>query len=271
MLKEIDLVAFGRRVHIYNAIKELRLRTQPPRALTASQSTAGSFIAPSMTGYEPDSPTSLAYSPSISALHHQQNPHLRWQQQQLMQGGSLAGFGIEGDSAPTSLRAPSSVRFFLISATSPLLTDSYPQLGQQSMTNLRSSQPASSDAAPPVQPAPQAPLLAAPIPPIAETTTTAPTPTTTAPAATSPVLGDDSRKAKTRPSIASSIRPRSSRRASERTAGGDSSATSVPNSPDPSATASQSRKSSAGDKTGFFGTLPSLPGRTRKAPPRVPS
>ncbi|GAA6036685.1 hypothetical protein NBRC10512_003519 [Rhodotorula toruloides] len=250
MLKEIDLVAFGRRVHIYNAIKELRLRTQPPRALTASQSTAGSFIAPSMTGYEPDSPTSLAYSPSISALHHQQNPHLRWQQQQLMQGSSLAGFGIEGDSAPTSLRAPSS-------------------LGQQSMTNLRSSQPASSDAAPPVQPAPQTPPLAAPIPPIAETTMTAPAPTTPTP--TTPVLGDDSRKAKTRPSIASSIRPRSSRRASERTAGGDSSATSVPNSPDPAATASQSRESSTGDKTGFFGTLPSLPGRTRKAPPRVPS
>jgi hypothetical protein len=109
MLKEIDLVAFGRRVHIYNAIKELRLRTQPPRALAASQSTAGSFIAPSMTGYEPDSPTSLAYSPSISALH-QQNPQMRWQQQQLMQGGSSAGFGAEGDSAPTSLRAPSSVR-----------------------------------------------------------------------------------------------------------------------------------------------------------------
>ncbi|BGP29644.1 hypothetical protein JCM10296v2_001383 [Rhodotorula toruloides] len=245
MLKEIDLVAFGRRVHIYNAIKELRLRTQPPRALTASQSTAGSFIAPSMTGYEPDSPTSLAYSPSISALHHQQNPHLRWQQQQLMQGGSLAGFGIDGDSAPTSLRAPSS-------------------LGQQSMTNLRSSQPASAEAAPPAQPTPQPPPLAAPIPPIAETTPAAPAPTT-------PVLGDDSRKAKTRPSIASSIRPRSSRRASDRTAGGDSSATSVPNSPDPGAAASQSRKSSAGDKTGFFGTLPSLPGRTRKAPPRVPS
>ncbi|BGP22425.1 phospholipid binding protein [Rhodotorula toruloides] len=245
MLKEIDLVAFGRRVHIYNAIKELRLHTQPTRALTASQSTAGSFIAPSMTGYEPDSPTSLAYSPSISALHHQQNPHLRWQQQHLMQGSSLTGFGIGGDSAPTSLRAPSS-------------------LGQQSMSNLRSSQPASAEAVPPVQPTPQPALLAAPIPLIAETPTATPT-------IASPVLGDESRKAKIRPSIASSIRPRSSRRTSDRTAGGDSSATSVPNSPDPGAVASQSRKSSAGDKTGFFGTLPSLPGRSRKAPPRVPS
>jgi hypothetical protein len=34
MLKEIDLVAFGRRVRVYNAIKELRHRCKPkPPAL----------------------------------------------------------------------------------------------------------------------------------------------------------------------------------------------------------------------------------------------
>lgn len=55
MLKEIDLVAFGRRVHIYNAIKELKLRISRPSSL----------VSPPLSGFEPDSPgrTSMMASP----------------------------------------------------------------------------------------------------------------------------------------------------------------------------------------------------------------
>ncbi|ORY90693.1 hypothetical protein BCR35DRAFT_299255 [Leucosporidium creatinivorum] len=54
MLKEIDLIAFGRRVHIYNAIKELKARVpKPARADVAS---------PSLSGYEPDSPGNLSFA-----------------------------------------------------------------------------------------------------------------------------------------------------------------------------------------------------------------
>lgn len=114
MLKEIDLVAFGRRVHIYNAIKELRNRTHPelrPTMLTGSglaQSTSsnggGSYLSPAMSGYEAgvDSPLNGygQQSPvmgSFAAAGQYSRDHLQ-------------GLGFEeGSQAGSSLRAPSSV------------------------------------------------------------------------------------------------------------------------------------------------------------------
>lgn len=54
MLKEIDLAAFGRRVHIYNAIKELRARVPQP--------SAGIPVSPGLSGYEPDSPGPMSFA-----------------------------------------------------------------------------------------------------------------------------------------------------------------------------------------------------------------
>ncbi|BGP53427.1 hypothetical protein JCM8202v2_000986 [Rhodotorula sphaerocarpa] len=51
MLKEIDLVAFGRRVRVYNGIKELRQRTQQGN-LMASVSYASGFTSPSVNGFD---------------------------------------------------------------------------------------------------------------------------------------------------------------------------------------------------------------------------
>lgn len=99
MLKEIDLIAFGRRVHIYNAIKELKSR----RSLRTSTST-GSMLSPTMSGYEPDSP-GTAESPTAY-----QSPQSRWEQHGHQQE-KLAGLGLDNDSAASSsVRAPSSVR-----------------------------------------------------------------------------------------------------------------------------------------------------------------
>lgn len=62
MLKEIDLAAFGRRVHIYNAIKELKARISRP----------SSMVSPPLSGFESDSPGRIStmaspygYSPSM--------------------------------------------------------------------------------------------------------------------------------------------------------------------------------------------------------------
>ncbi|KAI5476458.1 hypothetical protein MNV49_007705 [Pseudohyphozyma bogoriensis] len=66
MLKEIDLTAFGRRVHIYNAIKELKARLAPPPAAVMSPS----------SGYIPDSPgTSMSFaSPSAMSFASASRP-----------------------------------------------------------------------------------------------------------------------------------------------------------------------------------------------------
>jgi hypothetical protein len=98
MLKEIDLVAFGRRVHIYNAIKELKSR----RSLRTSTTSTGSMLSP-LSGYEPDSPGTLA-SPTTY-----QSPESRWENG-AQQNEKLAGLGLDNDSAAgSSVRAPSSV------------------------------------------------------------------------------------------------------------------------------------------------------------------
>ena len=62
MLKEIDLAAFGRRVHVYNGIKELRRQVE---ALSAPPTTAPA-LSPTFSGYEPDTPSSRAFSPRDS-------------------------------------------------------------------------------------------------------------------------------------------------------------------------------------------------------------
>ena len=79
MLKEIDLAAFGRRVHIYNAIKELRTRTSRPPSL-ASRAGSTHVLSPHLAGqFEPDdmpqtpglaSPASMNFSmsPGMSAV-----------------------------------------------------------------------------------------------------------------------------------------------------------------------------------------------------------
>lgn len=58
MLKEIDLAAFGRRVHIYNAIKELKAR--------AGRGSI-SAVSPTMSGYAPDSPGTISYAPGMQS------------------------------------------------------------------------------------------------------------------------------------------------------------------------------------------------------------
>ncbi|BGP37512.1 hypothetical protein JCM10450v2_001417 [Rhodotorula kratochvilovae] len=266
MLKEIDLIAFGRRVHIYNAIKELKLRTQPPppppphpvSALSTSQSTSGgSFLSPATSGYEPDSPHSYGPSSPIAAAF-QHAPHARWEQQQ----ERLAGLGFEDDSAPGSLRASSS-------------------LGQQSVSNLRAARSIPSSVDGPASAAShtrsttvdsaQSVPVAAPSPPLAKKPISEePASGTTADeGSATDVAAAPALKPKTRPSTASSLRPRSSRRGSEKgKTAGDSSATSTPSSP---VIGNQERKSSKGDKASFFGASLPLPGRSRKPPPRVPS
>ncbi|KAK4699662.1 hypothetical protein P7C70_g6597, partial [Phenoliferia sp. Uapishka_3] len=69
MLKEIDLTAFGRRVHIYNAIKELRGRTSRPPSDShsiSSHPTSSLAVTPGGTTYEPDSPRTMGFASPIS-------------------------------------------------------------------------------------------------------------------------------------------------------------------------------------------------------------
>lgn len=69
MLKEIDLTAFGRRVHIYNAIKELRTRTsRPPSLMSHAGSAQQQTMSPQMSGYDPDSPHTTGLA-SPTSLH----------------------------------------------------------------------------------------------------------------------------------------------------------------------------------------------------------
>ncbi|GAA5948231.1 hypothetical protein JCM3775_001731 [Rhodotorula graminis] len=262
MLKEIDLVAFGRRVHIFNAIKELRMRVQPARpasALNASQSTSGgSFLGPALGGgYEPDSPTHYgtssplaAYQPPVSPSRWDQHP-----QQQPLQQDRPGGFGYEDSSAPASLRSPSS-------------------LGQQSTSNLRSPRSVTSSAdgaglaAPTHTRSTTADSAAPAAVVVAESIVTKPIPEEPTAETSAPTEGEPSRTLKSPPSTASSLRPRASRRATDKSVGEGSTA-STPSSP--ALGASQERKSSKGEKGSFFGTALPLPGRSRKPPPRVPS
>lgn len=60
MLKEIDLIAFGRRVHIFNAIKELKSR------ITTSSSSpdlsAQPVFSPTPSGYDADPGTPMSFA-----------------------------------------------------------------------------------------------------------------------------------------------------------------------------------------------------------------
>ncbi|GAA5911366.1 hypothetical protein JCM6882_002357 [Rhodosporidiobolus microsporus] len=279
MLKEIDLVAFGRRVHIYNAIKELRARTHPelsrsptsahPLSSSISSSMGGSYLSPAMSGYEPDSPGSYA-----GASPQMQSPQMRWDQQQQMQmqqgQGPLSGLGFETDSqGGGSLRAPSS-------------------LGQQSVSNLRSSRSGAhqrsttGDSYPDSAPHSASShngghtsiVLPAPVPP--RRVTEEPAESTTAGEDSTTDAGAPKRekKASTRPSTASSLRPRGTRKGTKdgKSDTGGETATSSPSSPNPNGSRKGSKSEKGEGGKGFFsGTLPGLPGRTRKPPPRVPS
>lgn len=71
--------AFGRRVHIFNAIKELRRQVEPSGSAFLSQTQGfgmhNGSISPTMSGYMPDTPSSQAnfspmdtFSPQVSRL-----------------------------------------------------------------------------------------------------------------------------------------------------------------------------------------------------------
>ncbi|GAA5871266.1 hypothetical protein JCM8547_007237 [Rhodosporidiobolus lusitaniae] len=282
MLKEIDLVAFGRRVHIYNAIKELRLRTHPelshaPSLNPLGMSQSSSYLSPAMSGYEAgvDSPaTGYVASPTMGSFTQAgqygtppQHGHSHY----------LAGLGFEeGSQGGSSLRAPSS-------------------LGQQSVSNLR----ASSSSARPHQrsgtagtfdsidnsPAPLSAVssvpparLPSPVPPKRSTAPTSPIleQETTAgeTSATDATTSKREKKSSARPSTATSVsgRPKSIRRNTRDGKGREASDTggeTAPSSPNPSG---QKKGSKSDGQKGFFGaSLSALPGRTRKPPPRVPS
>ena len=88
MLKEIDLVAFGRRVHIYNAIKELKGRV--PR-------TNRDVVSPALSGYEPDSPGNLSFaSPGQSSF--------------TFPSEDVQGLGVDDDGSSSFARPSSTVR-----------------------------------------------------------------------------------------------------------------------------------------------------------------
>ncbi|GAA5835372.1 hypothetical protein JCM11251_005217 [Rhodosporidiobolus azoricus] len=277
MLKEIDLVAFGRRVHIYNAIKELRLRTHPELARSASAHPLGSSISSSylspMSGYEggPDSPASMG---GFGGSPQMKSPQMRWDQQHQQQGGQLNGLGFDTESqGGGSLRAPSS-------------------LGQQSVSNLRASRSshggthqrsATGDSYPDSAPHSASShgggvALPAPVPPrrvmeeVVDATTAGEDSTTDVGLPTK-----REKKPSLRPSTAGSVKPKVVRRSTKDTArksdtGGET-PTSLPSSPNPSGTrkGSRSDRGDGGGKGFFGGTLPGLPGRARKPPPRVPS
>ena len=101
MLKEIDLVAFGRRVRVYNAIKELRHGTQPGN-LMSSVSTTGVPVSPSLSGYGPEAPAALAYSPmtGVYAPSGTAMQQPRWDPSQEPTKAStapLAGLGLQDE------------------------------------------------------------------------------------------------------------------------------------------------------------------------------
>lgn len=96
MLKEIDLVAFGRRVHIYNAIKELKSRVaSPPLTRPASLN-----LSPGISAYEPDSPRMMSFASPMGYQASTFDGH--------QGGGDLQGLGFE-DDASSIVRPTSSV------------------------------------------------------------------------------------------------------------------------------------------------------------------
>ncbi|GAA6063545.1 hypothetical protein JCM10212_002657, partial [Sporobolomyces blumeae] len=242
MLKEIDLVAFGRRVHIYNAIKELKSR----RKLRTSDST-GSMLSPSMSGYDPDSPGTVG-SPAAF-----QSPQSRWEQQ-AQQPERLAGLGLDDDSAGgSSVRAPSS-------------------LGQRSVSNLRSARsvPAQMDTTV-VAPSQRKRSITTdtnldsfeePRPIVEEATDGGET--TDASKPRSVASGNLSKSG----SLLS--KPKMKRSSTSKSDVG--STTTVPSSPNPATSRMKASKSDRGSTfLGSVGAVGGLMGRSRKPPPRVPS
>lgn len=100
MLKEIDLAAFGRRVHIYNAIKELKIQA------TRAQST--SVNSPGYSGYEPDSPgmsshpSPALYTPSPFTMEQESRSTRRGSDVLASSAGVLV-FDEENISRPPSV------------------------------------------------------------------------------------------------------------------------------------------------------------------------
>ncbi|KAM0751536.1 hypothetical protein T439DRAFT_212506 [Meredithblackwellia eburnea MCA 4105] len=122
MLKEIDLVAFGRRVHIYNAIKELRGRTSRPGSeIQASRPGSSMALSPTLSGYEPDSPGTMGFaspssmnfrSPTSQGPAMFEHGHVRHDSD--LGAGAVNGLGFDSDAAslqrsinarPVSLRS----------------------------------------------------------------------------------------------------------------------------------------------------------------------
>lgn len=255
MLKEIDLVAFGRRVRVYNAIKELRHRTQPGN-LMSSVSTAGVPVSPSLSGYGPEAPAALAYSPmtGVYAPSGTAKQQPRWDPSQEPPKAStepLAGLGLQdgvlvGDRTMPVCPELSSQRERKADFTFDRRLDESQgsSVGDTQANGLRSSQ--TSAESPRVQ---------------TEATSGAANEVENSP--TSRPVKNQSRLS----SAASSLRPRSSRRG--RTSDGNDDATlQEPPKPD---VAAEDRKESKSEKSGF--SMPTLPavGRNRKPPPRVPS
>lgn len=231
MLKEIDLVAFGRRVRVYNAIKELRHRTQPGN-LMSSVSTTGVPVSPSLSGCGPEAPAALAYSPmtGVYAPSGTAMQQPRWDPSQEPTKAStapLAGLGLQDEVLVGDRAIPGS------------------SVGNAQENGLRSSQ--TSAESPRIQ---------------SEATPAAADGAESSP--TSRPLKNQSRLS----SAASSLRPRSARRG--RTSEGNDDAT-LQESPKPDVVAAEGRRESKSDKPGFsMPTLPVV-GRNRKPPPRVPS
>ncbi|GAA5964762.1 hypothetical protein JCM3765_002546 [Sporobolomyces pararoseus] len=252
MLKEIDLIAFGRRVHIYNAIKELKSR----RSLRTSTTSTGSMLSP-LSGYEPDSPGTLA-SPTTY-----QSPESRWENSNAQQNEKLAGLGLDGESAAgSSIRAPSS-------------------LGQRSVSNLRSARSVPAEmATTSIVPSAerkrsittdtQLDSLNEARPVIEESADGGETTDASRPRSTASGGGGGSKTA----SLLS--KPKIKRSSTSRSDVG--SATTVPSSPNPasgSAGTTSKMKTSKSDRGSTFlgsvGSVGGLMGRNRKPPPRVPS
>lgn len=80
-LKEIDLPAFGRRVHIFNGIKELRKmyeqqsQRHSSRSQLANYPSSNSLASPGMSGYDPDSPSTRAGFSPIPQLQSSGKDH----------------------------------------------------------------------------------------------------------------------------------------------------------------------------------------------------
>lgn len=240
MLKEIDLVAFGRRVRVYNAIKELRQRTQPGN-LMSSTSTSGGFLSPGMNGSGFETPTSPSFSPA--------NP----QAQPATSDVPLAGLGLPDDVTPQERSGEVCSCIWCqggAATDTQHVQNAYSQPerydGATSMASLPSQYP-SPAAAPTMQSALRNEVVGPEAP---------------------PQVREQSRLS----SAASSLRARSSRRARQSDEQGTESTADLAGSEREAGTGSDA-KGNKGEKAGFFETMPSLPvpGRNRKPPPRVPS